>query len=193
MGEETIFFETPDELRAWLDEHHQTATELWVGCYKKASGRRSLTWSQIVDEALCFGWIDGKVQRIDEHRYRQRLTPRKRNSNWSAVNIAKVADLRAQGRMTSAGEAAFAARREDRSGLLVRATTRSGVRRRAGSGVPRERSGVGVVRGAAAFVSHHGDVLGRQRQAPGDARAATRDPDRMLSGGSARPAAHAGR
>lgn len=117
MSEEAIFFETPAELRAWLEKHHATASELWVGYYKKASGKRSLTWSEVVDEALCFGWIDGKTQRIDERRYRQRLTPRRRNSNWSAVNVAKVAQLRAQGRMTPAGEAAFAARREDRSAV----------------------------------------------------------------------------
>ena len=115
MTEDAIFFSTTGELRAWLEEHHATASELWVGFYKKGSGRPSLTWSQVVDEALCFGWIDGKAQRIDEHRYRQRLTPRRRNSSWSAVNIAKVAELRGQGRMTPAGEAAFAARREDRS------------------------------------------------------------------------------
>jgi uncharacterized protein YdeI (YjbR/CyaY-like superfamily) len=113
MSEEAIFFETPAELRAWLEERYATASELWVGFYKKASGRRSLTWSEVVDEALCFGWIDGKAQRIDEERYRQRLTPRRRNSNWSEINIAKVAELRAQGRMTPAGEAAFAARRRD--------------------------------------------------------------------------------
>jgi uncharacterized protein YdeI (YjbR/CyaY-like superfamily) len=117
MGAEAIFFSTPGELRAWLEEHHATASELWVGYYKKATGRPSVTWSEVVDEALCFGWIDGKLQRIDEQRHRQRLTPRKRNSNWSAVNIAKVAELRAQGRMTPAGEAAFAARREDRSAV----------------------------------------------------------------------------
>jgi uncharacterized protein YdeI (YjbR/CyaY-like superfamily) len=117
VSEEAIFFETPEDLRSWLEEHHATASELWIGLYKKASGRRSLTWSQLVDEALCFGWIDGKVQRIDEHRYRQRLTPRRPSSNWSAVNIAKVAELRAQGRMTPAGEAAFAARREQHTGV----------------------------------------------------------------------------
>ena len=117
MGEDAIFFETPEELRAWLEKHHATASELWVGYYKKATGHRSLTWSQVVDEALCFGWIDGKLQRIDEHRHRQRLTPRRRNSNWSAINIAKVAELRAQGRMTPAGEAAFAARRDDRAAV----------------------------------------------------------------------------
>jgi uncharacterized protein YdeI (YjbR/CyaY-like superfamily) len=118
MGEDAIFFETPAELRAWLEEHHATASELWVGCYKKASGRRSLTWSELVDEALCFGWIDSRAERIDVHRYRQRLTPRRPNSNWSAVNVAKVAKLRAQGRMSPAGEAAFAARRESSAGTL---------------------------------------------------------------------------
>jgi uncharacterized protein YdeI (YjbR/CyaY-like superfamily) len=116
MSDKAIFFSTARELRAWLEKHHATESELWVGFYKKASGRRSLTWSEVVDEALCFGWIDGKVQRIDEHRYRQRLTPRRRNSNWSAVNIAKVAELRKQGRMTPAGETAFAARRDEPSG-----------------------------------------------------------------------------
>jgi uncharacterized protein YdeI (YjbR/CyaY-like superfamily) len=118
VGDETIFFETSDELRAWLQKHHQTASEVWVGFHKKGTGRRSLTWSEVVDEALCFGWIDGKVQRIDGNRYRQRLSPRRRNSNWSALNVAKVAELRAQGRMTPAGEAAFAARREDPPGTL---------------------------------------------------------------------------
>jgi uncharacterized protein YdeI (YjbR/CyaY-like superfamily) len=117
MREEAIFFSSPRELRAWLKKHHATETELWIGLYKKASGKRTLSWSELVDEALCFGWIDGKVQRIDEHRYRQRLTPRKRNSNWSAINIAKVAELRAQGRMTPAGDAAFEARREDKSAV----------------------------------------------------------------------------
>jgi uncharacterized protein YdeI (YjbR/CyaY-like superfamily) len=118
MGGEAIFFEAPGELRAWLQEHHAAASELWVGCYRKGSGRPSLTWSEIVDEALCFGWIDGKAQRIDEQRYRQRLSPRRRNSNWSAINVAKVAELRAQGRMTPAGEVAFAGRREDSPGTL---------------------------------------------------------------------------
>jgi uncharacterized protein YdeI (YjbR/CyaY-like superfamily) len=112
VADEAIFFETPEELRAWLEEHHTTESEVWVGYYKKDSGRRSLTWPQVVEEALRFGWIDGKTQRIDEHRYRQRLSPRRPNSNWSEINVAKIAELRAAGRMTSAGEAAFAPRRE---------------------------------------------------------------------------------
>jgi uncharacterized protein YdeI (YjbR/CyaY-like superfamily) len=119
VPEEAMFFETPEELRAWLEENHATEPELRVGYYKKGSGRRSLTWPQVVDEALCFGWIDGKVQTLDEHRYRQRLTPRRRGSNWSDLNVAKVEELRAQGRMTPAGEAAFAARRKEESGALT--------------------------------------------------------------------------
>jgi uncharacterized protein YdeI (YjbR/CyaY-like superfamily) len=117
MSADAFFFSSPAEFRAWLEEHHQTASEVWVGYYKKATGKPTMTWSQAVDEALCFGWIDGKVQRIDEERHRQRFTPRRPNSNWSAINIAKVAELRKQGRMRPAGEAAFAARREDRSAV----------------------------------------------------------------------------
>jgi uncharacterized protein YdeI (YjbR/CyaY-like superfamily) len=117
MSEDAIFFASPGEFRAWLEEHHATANELWLGYWKKATGRPSLTWEQAVEEALSFGWIDGKLQRIDEHSHRQRFTPRRPGSNWSAINIAKIAELRAQGRLTPAGEAAFAARREDRSAV----------------------------------------------------------------------------
>jgi uncharacterized protein YdeI (YjbR/CyaY-like superfamily) len=114
---DAIFFSTPAEFRAWLEENHQSQSEVWVGYYKKATGKPTMTWSQAVDEALCFGWIDGKLQRIDDKRHRQRFTPRRPKSNWSAINIAKVAELRAQGRMAPAGEAAFAARQDDRSAV----------------------------------------------------------------------------
>ena len=114
---EAIYFASPDEFRAWLEEHHESATEVFVGYWKKATGMPSLTWSQAVDEALCFGWIDGVLRRVDGERHVQRFTPRKPASNWSAVNIAKVERLRADGRMRPAGEAAFARRREDKSGV----------------------------------------------------------------------------
>jgi uncharacterized protein YdeI (YjbR/CyaY-like superfamily) len=117
MSLEAIFFPTPAEFRAWLEEHHDTEAEVWVGYYKKATGKPTMTWPEAVEEALCFGWIDGKVQRIDERRHRQRFTPRRPRSNWSAVNVAKVAELREQGRMTPAGEAAFSARRDDRTAV----------------------------------------------------------------------------
>ena len=77
MSAEAIFFSAPGEFRAWLEEHHETETEVWVGYYKKATGKPSLTWSEAVDEALCVGWIDGKLQRIDGERHRQRFTPRR--------------------------------------------------------------------------------------------------------------------
>jgi uncharacterized protein YdeI (YjbR/CyaY-like superfamily) len=112
-----IYFASPDEFRAWLEEHHERATEVWIGYWKKHTGKPSLTWSQAVDEALCFGWIDGVLRRVDEERHIQRFTPRKPTSNWSAVNIAKVEQLRAEGRMRPAGEAAFALRREAGSGV----------------------------------------------------------------------------
>jgi uncharacterized protein YdeI (YjbR/CyaY-like superfamily) len=114
---EAIYFASPDEFRAWLEGHHESATEVFVGYWKKATGMPSLTWSQAVDEALCFGWIDGVLRRVDGERHVQRFTPRKPASNWSAVNIAKVERLRAEGRMRPAGEAAFARRREDKSGV----------------------------------------------------------------------------
>jgi uncharacterized protein YdeI (YjbR/CyaY-like superfamily) len=112
-----IYFASPDQFRAWLEQHHDSATEVWLGYWKKHTGRPSLTWSQAVDEALCFGWIDGVLRRVDDERHVQRFTPRKPASNWSAVNIAKVEQLRAEGRMRAAGEAAFAHRRAKRSGV----------------------------------------------------------------------------
>jgi uncharacterized protein YdeI (YjbR/CyaY-like superfamily) len=109
------FFATRRELRAWLDEHHDTATEVWVGLYKKGSGRPSVTWSEVVDEALCFGWIDGIRRGIDDKSYMNRLTPRKPNSNWSEVNIRRVQELTKQRRMRAAGLKAFRERREDKT------------------------------------------------------------------------------
>ncbi|HEX6390799.1 MAG TPA: YdeI/OmpD-associated family protein, partial [Solirubrobacteraceae bacterium] len=111
-----IFFDSPAEWRAWLEQHHDTETEVWVGLYKKASGKVTMTWSQAVDEALCFGWIDSVSRRVDDDSRMQRFSPRKAKSHWSKVNVAKVEALRAAGKMTPAGEAAFAARSEENTG-----------------------------------------------------------------------------
>jgi uncharacterized protein YdeI (YjbR/CyaY-like superfamily) len=113
---EPVFFSTPDDFRAWLEEHHGDARELIVGFYKKGSGRASMTWSESVDQALCFGWIDGVRRRIDDDSYTIRFTPRKPRSTWSAVNVAKVAQLEARGLMTPAGRRAFEQRAEHRTG-----------------------------------------------------------------------------
>ena len=112
-----IYFETPAELREWFDANHETAAELWLGSFKKATGKPSVTWSEAVDEALCVGWIDSVRYSLDAERSAQRFTPRRKGSNWSAVNIAKVKDLTAQGRMRPAGLAAFEARSEARSAV----------------------------------------------------------------------------
>jgi uncharacterized protein YdeI (YjbR/CyaY-like superfamily) len=114
---EPTFFTTPSRWRAWLARHHQDATEVRVGFHKKASGRPSLTWPQAVDEALCFGWIDGVRRRIDDDRYEIRFTPRKPSSTWSAVNVARVEALRREGRMRPAGLAAFERRTEAKTGI----------------------------------------------------------------------------
>jgi uncharacterized protein YdeI (YjbR/CyaY-like superfamily) len=112
-----VFFPTPADMRKWFAAHHATAGELWVGFHKKASGEPSVTWPESVDEALCVGWIDGIRKSIDAGRYKIRFTPRRRGSVWSAVNIARVAVLEKEKRMRPAGRAAFAERRENRSGI----------------------------------------------------------------------------
>lgn len=101
------FFATPSDWRAWLDAHHASESELSVGFWKAGSGRASITWPQSVDEALCFGWIDGVRHRIDDEAYRIRFTPRKPGGIWSQVNVKRFAELKAEGRITPAGQAAY--------------------------------------------------------------------------------------
>ena len=120
MGEaepEVHFFANPAELRDWFDANHETAAELWLGYHKKATGRPTVSWSDAVDEALCVGWIDSVRYSIDAERSRQRFTPRRKGSNWSSINIAKVAQLTAEGRMRPAGLRAFEQRSEAKSGV----------------------------------------------------------------------------
>ena len=112
-----IFFDSPEAFYAWLEDHHESETEVYVGYWKKHTRKPSLTWSQAVDQALCFGWIDGRLNSIDGDRHMQRFTPRKPASNWSKVNVEKVEKLREAGLMRPAGEAAFARRRDDRTGV----------------------------------------------------------------------------
>jgi uncharacterized protein YdeI (YjbR/CyaY-like superfamily) len=112
-----IFFTNTSEFRKWLEENHQTETELYVGYYKVDTGKPSMNWSESVDEALCFGWIDGVRRSIDQESYCNRFTPRNPKSNWSAINIKKVEDLIRLGKMTPAGLAAYEKRSESRSAV----------------------------------------------------------------------------
>jgi len=116
---EPHFFATPAEFRRWLEEHHASARELWVGFHKKGSGRPSITWPESVDEALCFGWIDGVRKSIDDESYVIRFTPRKATSTWSAVNIKRITELIGQGRVFPAGLEAFERRSEKKSGIYA--------------------------------------------------------------------------
>jgi uncharacterized protein YdeI (YjbR/CyaY-like superfamily) len=111
------FFKTEADLRKWFKSHHASATELWIGFYKKNSGKASITWPESVDAALCFGWIDGIRKSIDEDSYMIRFTPRKLRSIWSSVNIKRAKELLAAGLMQPAGLKAFEARQENRSGI----------------------------------------------------------------------------
>ena len=111
------FFPNAKAFRQWLEANASSAAELLVGFHKVGTGRPGMSWSESVDEALCFGWIDGVRKRVDEAAYTIRFTPRKPTSIWSAINIAKVAQLRAEGRMTPAGAQAFAKRTEARSNV----------------------------------------------------------------------------
>lgn len=116
---EPIFFAAPNEFRAWLEKNHLFEDELWVGYHRKATGRPSMTWPESVDEALCFGWIDGIRKTVDESSYKIRFTPRRKTSVWSLVNLARVGELTAEGRMRPAGLKAFAERKEAKSGIYM--------------------------------------------------------------------------
>jgi uncharacterized protein YdeI (YjbR/CyaY-like superfamily) len=113
------FFATPDKFRAWLEKNHESESEVVVGFYKKSTGRPSLTWTESVREALCFGWIDGVRRRIDGDSYSIRFTPRKRGSNWSLVNVRHVEELARAGRMHPAGIEAFEARTPEKTGVYT--------------------------------------------------------------------------
>ena len=115
MAVEPAFFATPGEFRAWLEANHETAPELLVGFHKTSSDLPSMTWPESVDQALCFGWIDGIRRRIDQVRYSIRFTPRRPRSIWSAVNIGRFAELAALGLVAPAGHRAFERRSETRS------------------------------------------------------------------------------
>ena len=111
------FFSSDREFRAWLDANHQSAAEIWVGFHKRQTGRPTLTWTESVRQALCFGWIDGIRKRIDDDAYTIRFSPRKAGSIWSAINVRHVEELISDGQMRPAGLRAYESRRENTSGI----------------------------------------------------------------------------
>ena len=154
------FFESAEELRGWLEEHHAGERELWIGFHKKDSGKRGITYAEALDEALCFGWIDGVRKSLDAASYTIRFTPRKPRSNWSEVNVRRANELAALGRMRPPGIDAFEERDEEK--------------------LPRERRGVGLLRIAAAVLPPRGAVVRDEREEGGDAPQAPRRADRPV-------------
>lgn len=114
---EPHFFKDQNDFRKWLEKNHAKEKEILVGLYKKGSGKANMSWSELVDQALCFGWIDGKGKSIDAEKWCIRVTPRKPDSIWSAVNIKKMETLTKAGLMKPAGLAAFAKRKESKSAI----------------------------------------------------------------------------
>ena len=112
-------FPTQNDFREWLEENHEKETEIIVGFYNVKSGKTSMNWSEAVDQALCFGWIDGVRRKVDEESYSNRFTPRRANSNWSAVNIEKIRILTEKGLMKPAGISAFEKRKDEKSAIYA--------------------------------------------------------------------------
>jgi len=119
LNVQPVFFSNQSDFRKWLEKNHSKATELFVGFYKVDSGKPSMTWSQSVDQAICFGWIDGVRKSIDTESYFIRFTPRKPTSIWSAINIKKVEELSKQGLMQPAGLASFKLKKEHKSKIYA--------------------------------------------------------------------------
>lgn len=117
--EEILFFATPEDFREWLAQNHDQQPEQWVGYYKKASKKPSMTWSESVDQALCYGWIDGLRKSIDEESYRIRFTPRRPNSIWSAVNLKKMKELISNGLMKKPGLEIFEKRKPEKAEIYA--------------------------------------------------------------------------
>ena len=109
-----VYFPDQGDFHAWLEEHHESSDEQWVGFYKKATGKPSITWEESVDEALCFGWIDGLRKSIDGERYKIRFTPRRPGSHWSAKNLARIQELLAEGLVRPAGREIYEGRNQGR-------------------------------------------------------------------------------
>jgi len=117
--ENVRFFKSVGEFRKWLEANHDKQTQLWIGFWKKGSGKTGMTYDEAVLESLCFGWIDGQTNRVDDHAVTTRFSPRSARSNWSQLNIARVAELTQQGRMHPAGLAAFEKRRAPEPGAYT--------------------------------------------------------------------------
>src|SRR5436190_8135807 len=173
------YFKSPAEFRRWLEKNHATTQELWVGYYKKSSAKPSITWPESVDEALCFGWIDGIRKSVDDLRYTSRFTPRRRGSIWSAVNIKRAQELRDKGLMHPAGMAAFNARKKKVGHLFLRTKERQSRWALREKAAPKQ-SRMGFLLCSAALVSKSNRVVDHKCKAGGDATKAIAKANRRI-------------
>jgi uncharacterized protein YdeI (YjbR/CyaY-like superfamily) len=169
-----IFFAKPAAFRTWLERHHQTKREQWVGFHRKASGRPSITWPEAVDEALCFGWIDGLRKTIDAESYKIRFTPRRPTSNWSAVNIRRMKELMREPRVRPAGIKAFRKRAPGKSGIYSYENRKSATLSAAAKKkVSRRKRGLAIFSTPTSILSADRDLVGGKREAPANSRRST--------------------
>jgi hypothetical protein len=174
------YFKSAKDFRTWLKENHATTQGLWVGYYKKRSRQPSMTWPKSVDEALCFGWIDGIRKSVDDLRYTIRFTPRKRGSIWSAVNIKRAQDLRDKGLMKPPGMVAFDARKENRSGIYSYEQRSAPPRWILREKAKTKQSRLGFLLCSTTLVSKSNRVVGSERKTGGDAAKAAAKADRRI-------------
>jgi len=158
------FFRTPADFGTWLEENHATATELWVGFYTKDSGKPSITWPESVDQALCFGWIDGIRKRVDEISYQIRFTPRRGGSIWSAINIKRANEFVRQKQMRATGLKAFAARIENKSGIHSYEQRSTELSEPCAKVAEEEQSSLELFRKTAAVISKNDRLVDYQRK-----------------------------
>ncbi len=187
------FFRSPSHLRKWFDEHHTAARELWVGYFKKGSGKPSVTWPESVDEALCVGWIDGIRKRLDEESYMIRFTPRGPRSIWSAVNIRRTLALAGEGRMKPAGLRAFDARRENRSGIYSYEQRGEQLEEPYRSMLKKKHGGLVFLSGSTDLVQESRRLVGGQRQEGRDPARSPGQAHQAFGARDADPAVHARR
>ena len=176
------YFAKPAEWRKWLATNHLTASELWVGFHKRDSGKPSITWPESVDEALCAGWIDGVRKSLGETSYVIRFTPRKPTSIWSVVNINRVNVLTETGRMRPAGLAAFAARKEHKSGIYAFEQESPGAERDRPAHFQEKQGSVGVFSGAGLVVSAATELARQQCETARNPREAIARAHRSFGG-----------
>jgi len=172
------FFMSATNYRAWLEARHAECQELWVGFYKKSSGKPSITYPEALDEALCYGWIDGVRRSVGHDAYTVRFTPRKARSQWSAVNIRRAQELADQGRMHPAGLQAFEGAKHQPRNYSYETTSSGQISSRAGEAISRQPSCLELLSESASVVPAHGHLLGNQRHERGDAAETPRHSDR---------------